>query len=99
MSLLVRYTLKSAADHDAQADAMKTLIAELKTECAGAVTYSAFATSDAAAFVGILEFDDETGKHAFLESKAFEGYRARVTPILTGPPETTDISAIATTRS
>lgn len=97
MSLLVRYTLRSADDHAAQTDAMKALVAGLKSEGVP-VNYACFATAEPTEFIGVLEFADEAGKQAFLESAAFAAYRAAVTPILTGPPATTEIAAIASTR-
>ena len=97
MSLLVHYTLKSANDHDAQVEAMKALVADLKTEGVTAATYSCFETDDPLRFVGILEFEDDAGKAAFTESAAFATYRDRVGPTFANPPETTDITGIAST--
>lgn len=97
MSLLVRYTLKSAADQEAQAAAMTALVAALKSEGVP-VDYSCFATDDPTAFLGLLEFADDAGFQAFQASAAFAAYRKTVTPILTGPPTTTKIAHIAATR-
>ena len=99
MSLLVHYTLKSADGHDAQIEAMKALVAGLTSEGASGVQYSCFETEDPARFVGLLEFDDEAGKEAFLNSAAFATYRERVGPTFANPPETTEVTAIASTRN
>ncbi|MEM0949837.1 MAG: hypothetical protein AAGK37_20735 [Pseudomonadota bacterium] len=102
MSLLVHYTLKSADDHAAQTAAMTALVADLKSEgIAGSdgLHYACFATTDPTKFVGILEFDSDTGKDAFLGSKAFATYRETVTPIFANPPEPSPITPIATTRA
>ena len=62
-----------------------------------AATYSCFETDDPLRFVGILEFEDDAGKAAFTESAAFATYRDRVGPTFANPPETTDITGIAST--
>ena len=98
MSLLVRYTLKSADDHAAQTAAMRTLVAGLKSESISGLNYSCFSTSEPTEFVGILEFPDDATKQAFLDSPAFAAYRETVGPTFANPPETTEITAIATTR-
>ena len=98
MSLLVHYTLKSAADHDAQTAAMEALVAGLVAEAVAGVHYSCFGTGDPTAFVGLLEFDTDAGKDAFLKSKAFAAYRDKVGPTFANPPQTTAITAIASTR-
>ncbi len=98
MSLLVHYTLTSAADHDRQAAAMAALIAGLRAEGVAA-HYAAFATDDPTRFVGLLEYDDEAGKRSFLDSAAFAAYRETVGPTFANPPQTTEIRAIATTRA
>ena len=98
MSLLVRYTLKSAEDHDAQIAAMEALVAGLTAEGITGVDYSCFETDEPTAFIGLLEFDDDTGKNAFLNSAAFAAYREKVGPTFANPPQTTEIAAIASTR-
>ena len=98
MSLLVRYTLKSADGHDAQAQSMKDLVAGLVAEGVSGVHYSCFATDDPTEFTALLEFDNDDGKTAFLESAAFATYRETVGPTFANPPQTTDISFIASTR-
>lgn len=97
MSLLVRYTLRSTDDHAAQKAAMQALVAALRSE-AVPVDYSCFATGEPTRFLGLLEFADDAGRQAFLASRAFSAYRETVAPILAGPPETTEIAAVASTR-
>ena len=98
MSLLVRYTLSSPDSHDAQVQAMGDLVAGLKAEGVAGVQYSCFETGEPTEFVGVLEFDDDSGKQAFLDSAAFGAYRDRVGSTFANPPQTTDITAIASTR-
>ena len=101
MSLLVHYTLKSADDHAAQTAAMTALVDGLKAEgVAGTdgLHYACFATEDPLKFIGVLEFDSDTGKDAFLNSKAFAAYRETVGPTFANPPQTTAITPIAATR-
>lgn len=50
-------------------------------------------------FVGVLEFRDEAEKQAFLSSAAFAEYREAVGPTFANPPQTTEISKIASTRN
>ena len=97
MSLLVRYTLKSADDHAHQTTAMATLVAGLSADDVP-VHYSCFTTDDPTRFIGLLEFDDDAGKQAFLNSAAFAAYKETVGPTFANPPETTEIGAIASTR-
>ncbi len=98
MSLLVHYTLKSADGHADQVAAMEALVAGLRNEGVAGVHYSCFSTDDPTGFVGLMEFDDDTGKQAFLDSAAFASYRKRVGPTFANPPQTTDVTAIASTR-
>ena len=98
MSLLVRYTLKSADDHDAQIKAMEALVSGLKEAGIAGLNYSCFSTDDPTRFIGVLEFSDEGAKDAFLASDAFAAYRDTVGPTFANPPQTTDISGIASTR-
>lgn len=99
MSLLVHYTLKSADDHDAQTGAMRDLVSGMQAEGLSGVSYSCFSTEDPTSFIGVLEFDDDAGKTAFLQSAAFATYRDTVGPTFANPPQTTDITAIASTRT
>ncbi len=98
MSLLVRYTLKSAADHAAQTRAMQALVVGLKSEAIQGLDYSCFATDEPTEFIGLLEFPDDATKQAFLNSKPFATYRDTVGPTFANPPQTTPLAAIASTR-
>ena len=98
MSLLVRYTLKSAGDHAHQVQAMEALVAGLKDEGIAGLDYSCFSTNDATEFIGVLEFVDDTAKQGFLNSTAFADYKEKVGPTFANPPQTTDITLLATTR-
>jgi quinol monooxygenase YgiN len=98
MSLIVHYTLSSPAGHDAQVAAMRELVAGFRAEGVKGVHYSAYATEAPERFVGILDFADEAGRQAFLASAAFAAYRARVGPTFANPPQTTTVTAIASTR-
>jgi len=99
MSLLVHYTLKSADDNVAQKAAMTALVNGLKAEGIDGLNYACFATEDPTRFVGVLEYADEAGKQAFLASAAFASYRETVGPSFANPPQTTEISAISSTRN
>ncbi len=98
MSLLVHYTLKSAEDHAHQIAAMQTLVDGLKAQNIPGLAYSCYSTDDPTRFVGVLEFDSDAAKQAFLSSDAFATYRAQVGPTFANPPETTEITGIASTR-
>ncbi len=98
MSLLVRYTLKTKDDHAAQTSAMTALVGGLKSENIAGLNYSCFSTDDPTRFIGLLEFSDDETKQAFLDSKSFATYREAVGPTFANPPETTDITAVASTR-
>ena len=98
MSLLVHYTLKSPDHRPAQIAAMQALVSGLKAEGIKGLHYSCFTTPEATEFVGILEYPDEATKQAFLDSASCAIYRATVGPLFANPPQTTDISAFASTR-
>jgi len=98
MSLLVRYTLASADHHDAQTQAMQALVVGLKSEGIAGLNYSCFATDQPTEFIGVLEFTDDTVKQGFLDSASFAVYRETVGPLFANPPQTSDITAIASTR-
>lgn len=99
MSLLVRYTLKSTDDHEAQQAAMSELVEGLRQEAIEGLEYSCYATDDPLRFIGVLEFPDDATKQRFLDSTAFATYREKVGPTFANPPETTAISPIASTRT
>ena len=98
MSLLVHYTLKSEDDSNAQNAAMTSLVDGFKSAGIEGLHYSCFSTDEDTEFVGVLEFADDAGKPAFLASAAFATYREKVGPTFANPPQTTEISAIASTR-
>ncbi len=98
MSLLVRYTPKSADAHTHQTEAMTDLVNGLISEGVQGVHYSCFETDNDTEFVGLLEFDDDASKQAFLTSATFAAYREAVGPTFANPPQTTEITAIASTR-
>ena len=97
MSLLARYTLKDAADHDHQKAAMAQLVTELSAQSVP-VHYSCFATDEATQFLGVLEFADDDAFKTFQASDAFEAYKAKVGPTFANPPQTIKLSSIASTR-
>ena len=99
MSLLVKYTLKDASDHDHQVEAMETLVADLNSVGIAGLNYSCFSTAEETEFVGVLEFTDDTAKQGFLNSEAFDAYKKRVGPTFANPPQTTEITSIASTRN
>lgn len=99
MSLLVRYTLKDAADHQNQIKAMQGLVAGLKAEGIPGLNYACFETDDPVQFVGVLEFPDEATFKAFQASGSFARYRDKVGPTFANPPQTSPLTAIASTRS
>lgn len=98
MSLLVHYTLKSSDSHEAQSVAMKTLVEGLKSEKIAWLHYSCFSTEDPLRFIGLMEFPNNETKQAFLDSASFAEYKETVGPTFANPPQTTDITAIASTR-
>ena len=98
MSLLVQYRLNSEDHHDAQKAAMTDLVEGLKAEDIAGLHYSCFSTEDPSQFLGLLEFADDTARQAFLSSAAFATYREAVGPTFANPPETRNISEIASTR-
>jgi len=98
MSLLVRYTTKEASDHAHQIAAMETLVAGLVDEGIAGLHYSCFATDEPCEFIGILEYPDAATFKAFQASDAFAAYRDRVGPTFANPPQTTQLTAIASTR-
>ena len=97
MSLLVRYTLKDAADHDKQIAAMEALVSALESSGISGLDYTCFATDQPTEFVGVLEFPDEATFKAFQASDAFAAYRQRVGTTFANPPHTTPITKIAST--
>lgn len=98
MSFLVKYTLKDAADYGHQVSAMETLVSALRAAGIDGLEYSCFATDDKTEFIGVLEIKDDDAKQGFLDSAAFEAYKAKVGPTFANPPQTQNIYAIASTK-
>ena len=98
MSLLVHYTLKSKDDHGAQQAAMAALVDGLKSEKIDGLHYACFSTDDPVTFIGVLEFPDDATKQGFLNSASFATYRETVGPTFANPPQTTNITKLASTR-
>lgn len=98
MSLLVHYTLKSSDSQEAQSVAMSMLVEGLKSEGIAGLHYSCFSTEDPLRFVGMMEFPNNETKQAFLDSASFAVYKETVGPTFANPPQTTEITAIASTR-
>ena len=98
MSFLVRYTLTSPDSHANQAQAMQALVAGLKSEGIAGLHYSCFSTDNPIEFIGVLEFVDDAAKQGFLNSATFAEYKTKVGPTFANPPQTSEISAIASTR-
>lgn len=97
MSLLVEYTVlegKAAA----QTTALEEFVAGLKALGPQGFDYTAFETDDPSRFIALLEFDDEAGKQRFLDSAPFAAYREGAGDRFPGPPKTTTIRLVASTR-
>ncbi len=97
MSLLVEYTLKEG-QASAQVEALNSFAAGLKSMNDAGFSYTAFETDDPTKFIAVLEFDDEAAKQRFLDSDAFAAYREGAKDRFTGPPATTTIRLVASTR-
>ncbi|MEM7438017.1 MAG: antibiotic biosynthesis monooxygenase [Pseudomonadota bacterium] len=97
MSLLVEYSLKPGMK-SAQEEALRDLVQGLQSEGVSGCHYSGFSTDDETKFLGLLEFDDDAGKQAFLGSAAFAAYREGAADRFTAPPKTRDVFGVASTR-
>lgn len=97
MSLLVEYTLQEGKA-PAQVEALQKFAAGLKSMNDDSFNYTAFETDDPAKFIALLEFDDDAAKQRFLDSDAFAAYRAGAKDRFAGPPSTTNIKFVASTR-
>lgn len=97
MSLLVEYTVfegKAAA----QVDALHSFVDGLKAIGDSGYNYTAFETDDPTKFIALLEFDDDAAKQRFLDSAPFGKYREGSKDRFPGPPSTTNIRLVASTR-
>lgn len=99
MSFLVSYTLKDPSDFDHQVAAMEALVVDLCAAGIEGLDYSCFGTEEKTEFLGVLEFRDDVAKQGFLDSEAFAAYKAKVGPTFASPPQTRDISLIASTKT
>lgn len=97
MSLLVEYSLKDGQS-DAQIDALKEFCAGLKEMNDPGFTYTAFATDDPNKFIAVFEFDDDDAKDRFLKSDPFQTYRDGAGARFAGPPSTTTINFVSSSR-
>lgn len=98
MSLLVEYTVNEGKA-EAQVDALKSFVAGLKAIGDEGYDYTAFETDDPAKFIAVLEFTDDSAKQRFLDSAPFHDYREGSKDRFPGPPSTTTIRLVASTRN
>ena len=97
MSLLVEYPVNEGKA-DAQVEALKSFVAGLKAIGDEGYNYAAFETDDPTKFIAVLEFDDDSAKQRFLDSAPFNEYREGSKDRFPGPPSTTTIRLVASTR-
>ncbi len=97
MSLLVEYSLMEGKA-EAQIEALKTFIGGLKSMGDAGFNYTAFETDDPTKFIALLEFDGDEAKQRFLDSAPFAEYRDGAKKRFTGPPSTTSLKLVDTTR-
>ncbi|MEM7299598.1 MAG: antibiotic biosynthesis monooxygenase [Pseudomonadota bacterium] len=97
MSLLVEYSVNDGMAQ-AQIDALKVFVEGLKAIGDEGFDYTAFETDDPTKFIAVLEFDDDAAKQRFLDSSAFAEYRDGSEDRFPGPPSTTTIRLVASTR-
>lgn len=98
MSLLVEYTVNEGKAA-AQVEALEAFVAGLKAIGDEGYDYTAFETDDPTKFIALLEFDDDSAKQRFLDSAPFNEYRDGSKDRFPGPPSTTTIRLVASTRS
>ncbi len=98
MSLLVEYSIIEGKAAE-QTEALKSLITDLRELGDQGFHYTAFETDDPTRFIAVLEFDDDAAKQRFLSSEAFATYRDGTKGRFTGPPSTTPLQFVASTRS
>lgn len=98
MSLLVEYTVNDGKAA-AQIEALKTFVDGLKAIGDEGYDYTAYETDDPTKFIAVLEFDDESAKQRFLDSAPFVEYRDGAKERFPGPPSTTAISLVASTKT
>lgn len=98
MSLLVEYTVNEGKA-EAQIEALNTFVAGLKAIGDEGYDYTAFETDDPTRFIAVFEFDNDAAKQRFLDSAPFAEYRESSKDRFPGPPSTTDIRLVASTRA
>ena len=98
MSLLVEYKLLEGKA-GAQIEALHLFVSNLKTMSDAGFDYSAYETDDPTKFIAVFDFDDDDAKQRFLDSAAFAQYRDGAKTRFVGPPSTTAIKLVASTRS
>ena len=74
------------------------LIGGLKSMDDASFDYTAFETDDPTKFIALLEFDGDAAKQRFLDSAPFAQYRDGAKERFTGPPSTTSLKLVDTTR-
>ncbi|MCP5087457.1 MAG: hypothetical protein GY952_11720 [Rhodobacteraceae bacterium] len=97
MSLLVEYTVNEGMA-DEQVSELEKFTGSLRELGDGGFNYTAFATDDPTKSIALLEFDDEPAKQRFLASEAFAAYRDGAKNRFPGPPGTTTLKFVASTR-
>ncbi len=97
MSLLVEYFVKDGRA-DEQTDGLRTFVDGLKALGDQGFHYSAFETDDPTRFIGLLEFDTEEAKQAFIKSAPFAEYREMAQDRFSTSPNATQIRLVASTR-
>ena len=98
MSILVQYSI-AEGQASAQIDALKSFVSELKKLGDSGFDYTSYETDDPTKFIAVFDFDDDVAKQRFLDSQAFEAYRDGSKGRFTGPPATTPLKFVASTRS
>ncbi len=97
MHLLVKYTVNEGKA-DAQRAALNALVAGLKKEGNAGFDYTGFETDDPTQFIAILRYDDDAAKQRFLDTAAFKEYRDSAKDRFPGPPSTTAMRKVASTK-
>ncbi|MCP5074689.1 MAG: hypothetical protein GY947_15550 [Rhodobacteraceae bacterium] len=97
MSLLVEYTVNEGMA-DEQMSELNKFTTALGALGDSGFDYTAYATDDPTKFIAVLDYDDEAAKQRFLASDAFAAYRDGAIKRFPGPPNTTALTFVASTR-
>lgn len=97
MSLLVEYSIVAGKAPE-QIDALKSFVAALRELGDNGFDYTSYETDDPTKFIAVFDFDDDMAKDRFLNSQAFATYRDGTKGRFTGPPSTTNLNLVASTR-